>query len=241
MQRTLQPELLDSLPPDHPAALHNRRDLRLTNAIMGNHRWLERMLRRQLRAGERVLEIGAGAGELAQRLAHAGRPLAIDGLDLWPEPENWPTIGNAMAASGAAGGAPPIWHRADLRAFRGYGAYDAFVGNLIFHQFSDAELAALGEKLRARARLIIAVEPARRRVSQLLFRTIAPMLGANYVSLHDAQVSIAAGFRGGELARALGLDRLEWDIDCTVSLLGAYRLCAVRRAPPARSLARSTR
>ena len=178
--------------------------------------------------------------ELAQRLARTPLPIALDGLDLWPEPESWPTIGKAMAASGAAGAAMPTWHRADLRAFRGYDAYDAFVGNLIFHQFSDAELAALGEKLRARARLILAVEPARRRVSQLLFRTIAPLLGANHVSLHDAQVSIAAGFRGGELARALGLDRMEWDIDCTVSLLGAYRLCAVRREPPARSQARST-
>jgi len=38
----LQAELLDSLPPDHPDALHNRRDLRLTNALMGNSRWFQR-------------------------------------------------------------------------------------------------------------------------------------------------------------------------------------------------------
>ncbi len=44
MQRTPQPELLDSLPPQHPDALHNRRDLRLTNRVMGNHRWLIRTL-----------------------------------------------------------------------------------------------------------------------------------------------------------------------------------------------------
>ena len=31
----------------------------------------------------------------------------------------------------------------------------------------------------------------------------APLLGANHVSLHDAHVSIAAGFLGDELPRAL--------------------------------------
>src|SRR5688572_14054246 len=40
MQRTVQPEILDSLPHDHPDALHNRRDLRLTNFVTGDHRWL---------------------------------------------------------------------------------------------------------------------------------------------------------------------------------------------------------
>jgi len=46
MPRILEPEILDSLPPDHPDALHNRRDLRLTNRLAGNFRWFARTLPR---------------------------------------------------------------------------------------------------------------------------------------------------------------------------------------------------
>ena len=63
-----------------------------------------------------------------------------------------------------------------------------------------------------------------------LLRALAPMLGANHVSLHDAHVSIAAGFRDDELPRALGLDADTWDVRCTVNTLGAYRMIAVKRA-----------
>lgn len=214
MRRTPQPELLDSLPPDHPDALHNRRDLRLTNAILGNHRWFARTLPRMLRAGERVLEVGAGTGELGRRLAQKG--VAVDGLDLWPRPEDWPSDAG--------------WHHTDVRTFDGFGRYGAVIGNLIFHQFTDAELAELGERIRRHARIIAAVEPERRRVSQLMYRAAAAVLGANHVSLHDGHVSIAAGFRDAELAERLGLTRrAEWDLACHTTLLGIHRLVAVRR------------
>lgn len=213
MQRTLQPELLDSLPPDHPDALHNRRDLRLTNRILGTHRWIARTLAAHLQPEERALELGAGTGELGLRLAQRG--LTVDGLDLWPRPDAWP--------------AARAWHMADLKAFEGYERYHAIVGNLIFHQFSATELAALGEKIRRGARLVVACEPARRRFSQVLFRTLGPLLGANHVSLHDGHVSIAAGFRGDELPQALGLRAPDWEVRCSTTLLGAYRMIALHR------------
>ena len=58
---------------------------------------------------------------------------------------------------------------------------------------------------------------------------LGPLLGANHVSLHDAHVSIAAGFRGDELPRALGLAATEWEIGCETTVLGVYRMIAVRR------------
>ncbi len=213
MLRTLQPELLDSLPPDHPDALHNRRDLRLTNAVVGNHRWIERTLRREMPFGKIALELGAGTGELGLRLA--ARNLACDGLDRWPRPAAWP--------------AEREWHRADARTFADYDRYPVICGSLIFHQFSAGELAAIGGKLRRHARLIIAAEPARRRLSQVLYRGIAPLFGANQVSLHDAHVSIAAGFRGHELPALLGLKEEHWDIRCRTTWLGVYRMRATRR------------
>jgi hypothetical protein len=214
MHRSLQPELLDSLPVDHPAALHNRRDLRLTNQIAGNHRWFSRRLPPLLRPGELALELGAGTGELGRRLQRIGVP--SDGLDLWPRPADWP--------------AERAWHRNDLRTFDGLGAYAAVCGNLIFHQFSDQDLASLGRQLRRHVRLILACEPARRRSSQFLYRVFGTLLGANYVSLHDAHVSIAGGFRRDELATAMGLDDGKWRVQCHTTLLGINRLIALRRA-----------
>jgi hypothetical protein len=213
MLRTLQPEILDSLPPDHPDALHNRRDLRLVNRLMGNHRWLARTLPPLLRPGDTALELGAGTGELGLRLAAAGVP--VDGLDRWPRPVHWP--------------AAQQWHSADLRTFPGYGAYAAVFGNLIFHQFSDDDLASLGAILRHHARIVLACEPARERMSQLAYGVIAPLLGANHVSRHDGHVSIAAGFLGDELPRALGLTPADWDCRCTSTTFGAYRMVAIRR------------
>jgi SAM-dependent methyltransferase len=213
MQRILEPELLDTLPVDHPDARHSRRDLRLTNRFLGTHRWIERTLPGLLRPGERVLEIGAGTGELGRRLNRKG--LTPAGLDLWPRPAEWP--------------AEAEWHRADLRTFSSYDRYAAIVANLILHHFSDADLAGLGSRLRRTARVIVACEPARRRVSQLFFRTLAPWFGANAVTLHDAHVSIAAGFIGEELPRLLGLDPANWQVRHATTRTGVYRLTAVRR------------
>ena len=123
MQRTVQPEILDSLPPDHPDALHNRRDLRVINRVMGNFRWLLRSLRSLRTEGDAVIEVGAGTGELGRLLLAQGIPVA--GLDLWPRPAGWPDARD--------------WHTADLRAFDGYDRYPVVVGNLILHQFSAAE------------------------------------------------------------------------------------------------------
>jgi hypothetical protein len=211
MDRVLQPELLDTLSPTDPAAVHNRRDLRLTNILMRNHAWLQRTLLGLVRPGERVLELGAGDGACAIELNRSG--VNVDGLDLWPRPDAWP--------------ADRDWHRRDLHGFTGWNAYAVVYGNLIFHQFPDATLRRLGEKLQS-ARVIIACEPARRRLSQWLYRTIGPLLGANHVSLHDAHVSIAAGFRDDELSAALGLGPDRWAVQHRITPIGAYHLVAVR-------------
>lgn len=213
MVRSIQPEILDSLPAEHPAALHNRRDLRIVNALMGNSRWVLRTLRAHVRPGDRVLEIGAGLGELGQRLSAAG--LRADGLDRWPRPPAWPST--------------LAWHQSDAHEFSAFDHYSVFVGNLIFHQFNSDELARLGARLRESGRLIIACEPARRRFSQVAYTLAAPLLGFNRVSRHDGHVSIAAGFVAEELPQLLGLQRPDWHLACTTTPRGAYHLVACRR------------
>ncbi|ACB76910.1 hypothetical protein [Opitutus terrae] len=213
MLRAIQPELLDGLPPEHPDALGNRRDLRRLNQLMGNHRWIARTLDRHLRPREYALELGAGQGELTQQLFRRG--LRADALDRWPRPAGWPA---ALA-----------WHQADLQTFDAYDHYPVVFGNLIFHQFDDAQLAALGAQLRRSCRLIVACEPARRKSSQVAYRLLAPLLGFNRVSRHDGHVSIAGGFVGTELPRALGFTPADWALRCRTTWRGAYHFVAIRR------------
>jgi len=213
MRRVLEPEILDSLPVDHPEARRNRRDLALINRITGNFGWLADTIPLLARPGEPVLEIGAGTGDLSRRLHGLG--VAADGLDLWPRPADWP---EARA-----------WRTADLREFDGFDGYPILVANLILHQFSAPELAVIGRRAGRAARAIVACEPARLRRSQLLFAAVSPFFGANYVTRHDARVSIAAGFIGGELPELLGLERDRWECRCSITPLGVYRMLAIRR------------
>lgn len=211
--RFVQPELLDALPCKHPAALHSRRDLQLINLLMGNHWWLARVLQAHVQPSVRILELGAGTGELALRLRRNG--WQVDGLDLCPAPDAWPAAAR--------------WHRTDLRNFTRYDTYDAICGNLIFHQFTAGELGLLGARLQPRARLLFACEPARRGEAQWLLRRLSPLAGLNHITRHDAEVSIAAGFLHDELPRLLGLDAGRWAWRCSTTLLGAYRMIAWRR------------
>jgi hypothetical protein len=57
---------------------------------------------------------------------------------------------------------------------------------------------------------------------------VAPLLGANHVTLHDAHVSVTAGFCGDELPKALGLDDGNWKYSCRSTALGVCRMVAVR-------------
>ncbi len=213
MPRVIEPELLDALPSEDPRARRSRRDLRVINRVMGNHRWLQRTLRLRLRTGERVVELGAGAGDLGRELARHG--IAADGLDFCPRPADWPSGRD--------------WHQADLRDFEGYHRYQAVVANLVLHHLAAAELAVLGRALRGGPRLLCACEPARSRHWRWFFAVLAPVLGANAVTRHDGRISIAAGFRGDELPRELGLDSREWNLCCGATVAGAYRIVAVRR------------
>jgi 2-polyprenyl-3-methyl-5-hydroxy-6-metoxy-1,4-benzoquinol methylase len=181
---------------------------------MGNHRWMSQALRSTRSAGERILEIGAGRGELCRKLAAGG--LVVDGLDRAPQPAVWP--------------AGAVWHQADIREFDGYSRYHAVIANLVLHHLTDAELVQVGRRLSRGPRVVCICEPARRRRSQQLFSILGPVFGANFVTRHDARVSIAAGFLGDELPEILGLEKADWNVRSFEAPVGAYRMIAVRRA-----------
>jgi hypothetical protein len=216
MKRQVQPELLDGLPPTHPDAQGNRRDLRFFNAVMGNHRWLAREVNRHLRMGDRLLELGAGEGDLGFRLRRGWgtRPIPYAGLDLWPRPARWPATWD--------------WRQEDLVKFSGYEHYTVILGSLILHQFEEAVLADLGRRWREQARVLIFCEPTRSRLHQAQLPLARLVAGINKVSQHDARVSIEGGFRGRELARALGVDEAPWRVTVRQTYWGAYRFVAER-------------
>jgi hypothetical protein len=218
--RSIQPEILDSLPHDHPAALRNRRDLRLINFIMGAERWFARTLRRVSAPRDSFLEIGAGTGELGRSLAKAIGPVSYSGLDLWPRPADWPEHW--------------CWLQTDFLDFQNYTDESVVIGNLILHQFTAEELAGIGRMMQRHARAIVFSEPARRRLHVWQIRLLAPF-GLSAIAKHDACVSIQAGFLGEELPMALGLDRRNWKWTIKTGFRGYYRMIAVRRSRSGRS------
>lgn len=214
MLRAVRPEILDSLPHDHPDALRNRRELRTINALMGSHRWLERHARR-LRSGTRALELGAGSGDLARRLRRGCVPIELDGLDLCPAPVDWENERR--------------WWREDLNEFDGYKGYEAVFGNLILHQFEDAALAEIGRRMSDAASYLFFSEPARRVRHIAQFRALSLFSRMGRVSRNDGEVSIKAGFLEEELPELLGLSSMTWNWECRTGFRGQYFMSAWRR------------
>ncbi len=211
MQRIHQPEILDWLPDNSPAARSSRRDLRVLNRFLRSAPWFRRELFRRARPGERVLEIGAGDGELGRALAD--NPFSPDGLDLCERPVTW-----AVSRR---------WFRTDLFHFSGWANYPVVLANLVLHHFSEQQLRELGCRWR-HTRLILAQEPLRTPRARGWFAVFCALVGAHPVTRHDGRVSIASGFVGDELSQQLGLDPSQWRWQVRTTLTGCYRFVAER-------------
>jgi hypothetical protein len=210
MKRLVQPELLDTLPPDDPAALRSRRDLRRINSWMGNPRIMARALRMH-QTGQSpggLLEIGAGDGDFFLRVAHglAAPPVGATVTLL----DRQPCVSAATVAALARRG----W-RAEIVAADVFDAPDrpepaAILANLFLHHFEDDRLAALLLKISRSTRLFIAVEPHRFSRPEWCGQLLR-LIGCSAVTRHDAAVSIRAGFLGGELS-TLWPDPARWEL-----------------------------
>lgn len=216
MNRTIKPEILDTLAPDAPVAQRLRRDLSLFNAFMGNYRWLAGQIVQHVHPAEAILELGAGTGDFGLFLRNKKKviPTNYSGLDLWQRPPNWPQEWG--------------WYREDLTKFADYNRYPVLIGNLIIHQFEDAAIRSLFKRIVGGVRVILFCETARRplHIYQL---PIGYLLGMCRESYQDARTSIEGGFLGNELAELMQLDEREWAVDVQVTFLGAYRFTAVRK------------
>lgn len=218
--RVLEQELLDTLPPDDPDALASRQDIEVINRIMGTFAWFQRQLQEYAPTHGRIVELGAGDGTLIHHIAQKSPALAArwTGLDLAPRPDHLPLgvqwVQGDFLQSGAAASALED--------------AEVVVANLILHHFTEDQLRRLAPRLQ-KARLILVNEPARHWHHYLEARVIDLVCEFNHVTQYDMKCSIQAGFRPGELPRALMLDQEQWNIEERHTLFGACRMIAVRK------------
>jgi SAM-dependent methyltransferase len=200
--RSLHPELVDDLPADHPAAIQTRRDLRLLNTLMGHAGIFTRALKDIYphKPPSRILEIGAGDGELllhvARRLGRKWYDVEVIFVDLQD------LLHNKTRADFAALNWDVRSVAADIFQWLGATAgekTDVILANLFLHHFSDAQLKELFAASANKADAFIAVEP-RRSGWPLFWTRWLSVIGCNPVTCHDAPVSVRAGFIDRELS-----------------------------------------
>jgi hypothetical protein len=212
LERVIIPEILDSLNPADPRAIRSRRDLRLIDLYLGNSRWIVRQLKRQTPAPARIIEIGAGEGDLCRKVQTSLPSSAVTGLDLIQRPANLPS--------------DIQWIGGDFFQTLPNIDADACVGSLILHHFSDEALRDLGARLQS-FRSLTFCEPLRSRLPLFLSKLSAAFMSE--VTRHDMPASIRAGFRPGELPALLGLDSKKWSVRESSHWRGALRLAAWQR------------
>ncbi|WP_367874521.1 hypothetical protein [Luteolibacter sp. Populi] len=212
MQRVVEPEIIDRLPPDHPDVIRSRRDLKMINFLMGNERWIARKIHAfpEVRA-RGIIEIGAGEGTLLQRLSGKYPGIPLRGCDLAPRPAGLP---ERIA-----------WDQRDVFECLAENSAGILAANLFLHHFEDDELPRFGP-LFAKFEVLAFNEPFRTPQTITDARIILPLVGR--ATKHDMLVSIRAGFLHGELPRLLGLDPAQWRISEETTWRGGIRMLASR-------------
>jgi len=230
MERIVLPELLDVLPPQDQSALRSRRDLRRLNAWMGHPRIMAQLLQTYLtdRNARRIVELGAGDGHfllsVARRLQErwpAATATLVDRLDLLDSqtPQDFDQLGWSVRTEIAEAAE---WLRQSVQP-----AETAVVSNLFLHQFQKEQLAELLRLAANAARVVIALEPRRSWLPKFCGRLLW-VIGCGPVTRHDANISIRAGFSGGELS-ALWPDKKNWELDERPVGLFSHRFVARRK------------
>ena len=213
MIRSLHAELVDDLPAEHPAAIQTRRDLRRINTLMGHAGIFAHSLKKVFpnQPPSRVLEIGAGDGEIllrvARRLADAWHDVDVTFVDQQDLLRDETKADFAELDWGVRSVQADIFQwLSDTVAEK----TDVILANLVLHHFSEAQLATLFSAAAKKADAFIAVEPRRSGWPLFCTRWLS-LIGFGPVTCHDAPVSVQAGFTGRELSRLWPHDG-QWEL-----------------------------
>jgi hypothetical protein len=204
MQRAIEPELLDELPPEDPRAVRSRKDLRLLNALMGNVSHIAAPLARRP-APRQVMDIGAGDGLFS---------LALLNKLQWRNTEfilvdRIPTVSEKTLAAFQCRDCKATLRTTEVMAGLG-NSVDVMFANLFLHHFEDDRIRDLLKAVAERCSIFVSCEPRRSAWSLLASRCVG-LLGCNAVTRHDAVASVRAGFAGDELSRLWPLSK-EWSL-----------------------------
>jgi len=198
--RLLTPELLDTLPPEDPAARASRRDLQRLHPILGQIRLWTRWFLQNFphRPPDSLVDLGAGDGSLLTTVllrtypkgGHGTRIFFVDRQPVVPDStlthlhrRNWlPTVVTADVSAWVEEG-PPV---------------SSVVTNLFLHHLDQPGIERLFSTLAAKTALFAAAEPRRSLLARWGARALG-LLGCHSVTRHDARVSVEAGFKEKEL------------------------------------------
>jgi len=193
VKRIVQSELLDTLPPDDPRAVHSRRDLRRVNGWMRNHVIMADALQITLNrhAPGQITELGAGDGNflfrVAQKLSPVWPNVTATLLDLQKNVSRETLVAFAALGWRAEAVVADVFHWPHTT-----NANEVVIANLFLHHFENASLAKLLHLISQRANLFIAVEPSRSSWPEFCSRLLW-IIGCNDVTRHDAVVSVRGG------------------------------------------------
>jgi hypothetical protein len=217
MLRIVRPEFLDELPPDDPRAVHSRGDLRRVNTLMGNAKIMAGALAgatgatglpavafgevgAKAGAARTIVELGGGDGtfllEVAKRAAPSIGPARVMLVD------QQALVTSATRDAMTALSWPLETVQTDVFAWLlrdGLEPADVIIANLFLHHFEGERLATLLREAARQTRVFVACEP-HRSAPALAAASLLGAIGCNGVTLHDARISVRAGFRGAELS-----------------------------------------
>lgn len=220
-QRRPAHELLDDvdLPGDEMA--RSLRDLELVNRTWGGSRALEDHILPRMRtsAADRfvVLDVGAGSGTVARRLAAriaaAGHRATVIAVDL-----QWRHL---VAGRKSAGPRLPSLAANAFALPLADGGADWVVSTLVFHHFSPDENRALLRELARVARRGFAMLDLRRHLFPWMFVSVAgPLVFESRISVLDGRMSVLQAYTPEE-ARAIARGAVA---DARVDRVFPYRI-----------------
>ena len=199
MERLVESELLDTLPPRDSGARRSRADLQRINWLLGHVGVLERLLQWAERP-DRIVELGAGDGTFLLRLSRRLSPrwgrmkvVLVDQHDLLTGEtrEGFLQLGWNVEATQA-----DVF---DWLARENDGARTVLIANLFLHHFCGGQLRALFRTASRKCLLFAASEPRRMALALTASRLLG-LIGCNGVTRHDAPASVRAGFAARELS-----------------------------------------
>ena len=210
--RVLTPELLDSLPPDDPAAQASRLDLQRLHPLLGQvslwTRWFSEKY--PVRPPSSLADLGAGDGSLLGTVLLRTYPKGGQGARIFFV-DRQPVVPESTLTHLRRCNWLPTVITADVSEWVEEGpALDAALANLFLHHLEAPGITRLFSALARKTGSFSAAEPRRGRLAWWTAQSLG-LIGCHPVTRHDARVSVEAGFTGNELG-LLWPNRTGWHL-----------------------------